>query len=268
VGDPLELVLSALDGCISRILERAGPRTTVILLSSHGMGPGYFTRELLEPILRRLEATPGTRSSIYGRLRVAWDTLPQQIQRPLARTKDLFREHLLENDRARRLCFALPASNDGGSIRLNVMGREPQGRIRPGADYDAHCRWLTDELKAVVNAETGEPVVREVYRPRDFMRGEMEDVLPDLTIEWRADSPIRRIRSPRIGEIPVSLSPWRSAEHLPQGLIVGRGPGISPGPITTEVRAQDLAPTVGRLLGVPMPDLDGTPIEGMGPAGS
>jgi predicted AlkP superfamily phosphohydrolase/phosphomutase len=268
VGDPLERVLTAVDKWFGVILERVGPDTTVLLLSSHGMGPGYCTRELVEPILRRLEAAPETGASIYGGLRGIWDMLPPGVQRSLAQAKDHFRENLLASKRARRRYFGLTTSHDGGSVRINLVGREPQGRVQPGADYDACCRQLIDEFKAIVDADTGEPVVREVYRPREHMQGELQDLLPDLTIEWGAKSMIRRIRSPGIGEIEVPRGPWRSGEHLPQGLVACSGPGVPTGPIPSRMHAQDLAPTVGCLLGVPIPDVDGVAIEAMAGQGS
>ncbi|MCZ6504067.1 MAG: alkaline phosphatase family protein, partial [Gammaproteobacteria bacterium] len=265
VGDPLARVLITLDRSIGEIIDHVGPETTIMLLSSHGMGPAYRTSLMIEPILRRLEATPEGRNKIYKKLRLVWDNLPGQIHRPLTQLKDFIREGLLEKDRARRRSFPLPCNNDGGCIRLNVIGRDPEGLIQPGAEYDAHCQWLIDELSAVVDADTGEPIIRRVVKIRDHMDGEHLNILPDLAIQWNVSTPTHCITSPRIGEIETEIPRWRTGEHLPQGFLLSTAAGVVPGEINSIVRAEDLAPTVGRLLDVPFHDIDGSPVEEMLP---
>jgi predicted AlkP superfamily phosphohydrolase/phosphomutase len=258
VGDPVEQILVTIDRCIGDLLQKTGPDTTVLLLASHGMGPGHRACEMLDPILRRLEGIPvGMRGTSYRGLRQVWDNLPGRLHNPLNPLKDFVRENLLARDRAGRSYFTLPCNNDGGCIRLNVAGRDPEGIIQPGTEYDERCRWLTDELKELVNVDTGQPAIREVYKLPDLMQGPFADQLPDLTIRWNSDPPISRIASPRIGEIEMQVSPWRSGEHLPDGLLVAAGPGTQPGTTAADIRAQDFAPTVARMLGVPLPGVDG-----------
>jgi len=262
IGDPLERVLNAADRCLGELLDQVGPDVHVVLMSSHGMGPGYRTCEMLDPILRRLEGRPTTaRGAAYSSLRRVWDSLPGGVHRPLITLKDLVRENLLATDRANRPWFALPSNNDGGSVRLNVAGREPQGRIQRGADYERTCQWLIDELKSVVDLDTGEKIVGEVYRPQALFSGDRVDELPDLAVEWLPGAPARRIGSERIGELEVTVSPYRSGEHLPDGLVISVLPGAKQGVGGVSLRAQDFAPTIAYGLGVELPGVDGVPVK-------
>ncbi|NKB56360.1 MAG: hypothetical protein GKS00_08495 [Alphaproteobacteria bacterium] len=265
IGDPIERVLVTADRCIGNIVARAGPETTVMLLASHGMGPAYRTALLLDPILRRLESAQEGRRNAYWKLRGIWDSLPGQVHRPLAYVKDLVRETLLARDRARRRHFVMPCNNDGGGIRLNVIGREPEGKIQPGAEYDEHCRWLMESLSAVVDADTGEPILQQVVKIADHMAGPQLDNLPDLAMQWNVGPATKRITSPQIGEIEVDIPFWRNGEHLPHGFLLSTAPGVVPGPIDRTVRSEDFAPTVCELLGVPLSDIDGGVIKEMAP---
>ncbi|MCP5374035.1 MAG: alkaline phosphatase family protein, partial [Hyphomicrobiales bacterium] len=265
LGNPLSTIYAAADRCIGEILERVGDETAVFVLSSHGMDGNYRTRVTLEAILRRLDASRKGRGLAYRTLRRIWDNLPGQVHRPLAYFRESVRESVMEKDRARRRHFALPCNNDTGTIRLNVVGREPEGRVRPGAEYDALCDWLSETLLAVVDADTGEPMIDQVYRIADLTGGDIHHGLPDLAVRWHQGPPVRRIASPAIGEIEVAVEPWRSGEHTPRGFLLSVAPGVAPGPVGATVRTQDLAPTIGHILGVPMPGLDGAVIDEMVP---
>src|SRR4030095_9980806 len=48
VGDPLEDVYIALDRAVATLLEDVGPQTNTLLFASHGMGPNYTARRLLD----------------------------------------------------------------------------------------------------------------------------------------------------------------------------------------------------------------------------
>lgn len=118
------------------------------------------------------------------------------------------------------------------------------------------CAWLTDELKAIEDADSGRPIVREVYKLAEQMRGPRQHLLPDLALKWDAAAPASRVRSPCIGELAVSVSPWRSGEHLHDGLVAVRGAGIQAG-AADDLRAEDFAPSVAALLGLTLADVDG-----------
>ena len=125
------------------------------------------------------------------------------------------------------------------AIRINLVGREPNGQVCPGAEYDKFCNWLTQELCAIVNDETGAPLVRNVRRMRELHPGPFADDVEDLVIEWNRDDPIRSVSSPRIGQLRARNPDARTGDHRPECLFVIRGRGISPGEIDHPVAVTD-----------------------------
>ncbi len=54
---------------------------------------------------------------------------------------------------------------------------------------------------------------------------------------------------------------YRTGDHRPDGALWIIGPEVSPLELEQPVSNVDIAPTIGRLLGVALPGLDGRPIE-------
>jgi len=152
--------------------------------------------------------------------------------------------------------FALPSFSDG-YIRINLQGREPAGIVAP-SEYDRLCNDLTHLLHGVVDARTGQPVVRDVIRTR--RSPDMRDPhLPaaDLVVRWRSQRPADVIDSPTLGRIgPVPFA--RSGGHNRDGFLLARGAGIPAGALLPEGRTVDLAATILNLMHAPIPDrIDG-----------
>ena len=61
--------------------------------------------------------------------------------------------------RARQRYYVEPNNSVIGGLRLNVVGREPNGCVRP-EEVDAVSKQLSEDLLALVNVDTGRPVVR------------------------------------------------------------------------------------------------------------
>jgi predicted AlkP superfamily phosphohydrolase/phosphomutase len=67
-----------------------------------------------------------------------------------------------------------------GNIYVNLAGREKQGIVQPGAEYDALIAEIKSKLEAFVDAENGERPVAHVFT-RDEAYGTYDPVLiPDL----------------------------------------------------------------------------------------
>lgn len=278
IGDPIKDVYIALDSAVGRLLEQVDPaETTVIVLASHGMGPHYDGTFLLDEILCRLEKvqTPPMRREVAKVLNSSWEKTPilREILKPLWnyiwkplrkrlwKTDKPLRLALREPDTSQRKCFTLPNNDVYGGIRINLVGREPQGKIHPGAEYDAYCQELTQDLLALVNVNTGKPLVSKVLRTADFYQGEYLDHLPDLMVEWNREAPIASIYSPKTGNIEGTYNGVRTGDHKPDGLFFAMGPSIQPGKIEKPTSIMDFAPTIASLLDVPLPKVDGEPIS-------
>lgn len=270
LGDPVEDVYAAVDRGLGALLAEVGADTTVLVLASHGMGPHYDGTFLLPEILRRLQdpASSPLRQRGGELLAGTWRRLPLGLRARLGGLRDRVRGPLAdalpstEMEGARR-CFPVLNNDVYGAIRLNLVGREPNGRLRPGAEADAFCSELSRDLCALVRAGDGTPVVKRVLRTADLYRGPRLDGLPDLLVEWDRSAPVSAVESPRTGRVEGRFEGTRTGDHKDAGLFVAAGPGVAPGRLAAPVSVMDFAPTIGALLGVPLPDVDGVPIPAL-----
>jgi hypothetical protein len=258
----MEAVYRALDKAIGRLLEVAGPDATVILFAGGGMGPNCTGNHLLEVILARLDGIPpsparrgvSTLRRWYNRL------VPDVIRSRLIPLTNAITDVSRRGDRARRRYFHIPHHDFSGAIRFNLVGRERDGRLHPGAECDAVSDELTRDLLQLVNVNTGRPVVREVLRTAERFEGNRLADLPDLLVEWNREAPITAVRSPQVGEVQGVYLSARTGDHAPEGLYCIRGPGLAPGEDSQVLPVETLAPTIAALLGVALPEADGLPL--------
>lgn len=256
VGDPLNDVYVALDAAVGELLLKAGEDTTVFVFASHGMGSHSDGTFMLDEILQRLDLQPG-----------AWTsraiTLGRRFQRKVINRLRRGTPAPMRLAVAHRRCFAIPNNDVCGAIRVNLIGREPCGRVSPGAELEALFSELRRELLALVNVDTGEPVVRDVYRLADRYPGEPTDGMPDFCVEWNHRSPISRVSSPTIGTVRKQFRSVRSGDHKPAGFFWCMGPGIEAGQRAKPVSVMDFAATILARLDVPLDGIDGRPIAGI-----
>ena len=270
VGDPVRDVYVAMDAALGRLIALAGPETTVFVFASHGMGPHYDGTFLLGKMLRRLleiPVAPKGKQAAARFLESIWYRLPASLQARLrgvrGATKQVLGVAASTPELADRLCFATPNNDVYGGIRINLVGREPQGRIHPGAEYDAFCAALEKDLLEFVNLDTGRPLIQRVLHTAHLYKGERVRDLPDLLVEWDRESPISRIHSPKTGVIEEVFPGRRTGDHRPEGLLLARGSGIEPGPLDAFIDVTQVAPTIAARLGVALPQAAGEPVAAL-----
>ncbi len=260
-GDPLKAVYRAVDRWVGRLIDQAGPGTHVMLFTGPGMGPNYTANRALDDILLRLE---GSYSSLPLRRRaVGWSRSAYKAMVPSAvRTRLNLRQRMAAvtsaapnafdpHSLSSRLFFPLMNNDNAGAVRLNLQGRESRGRVTP-AEAAPLLRRLVDDLRAIVNAETGEPLIREIVETGKTYSGPRLDQLPDLFLVWNRPRPIRKVASPRIGRITVPQDPIRTGDHNERMLLAFRPASASDTSIDgASLRAEDIAPTLLDLTGVP-----------------
>jgi predicted AlkP superfamily phosphohydrolase/phosphomutase len=157
------------------------------------------------------------------------------------------------------LAFQVPTNEHASAVRVNLRGREPKGRIAPGAEYQAFCEILTADLLDLVNLDTGKPAVRAVLQTDREYPGERLDDLPDLLVIWNREAPIEGLGSSKVGEVRGVLPGFRTGDHTREAILIARGPGIESGQSTTAISLVDIAPTVAAAVGVSLNDVDGRP---------
>lgn len=259
IGDPIEQVYAALDAAVGKLLEEVGEDVTVLLVASHGMGPHYDATFMLDAILRRMEEgpVPPRPPAQRGVFRV-WGLLPPALRRRLRFLTRPIKRKVQPPDwrKRRRRYFQIPNNDVYGGIHINLIGREPHGTVEPGADYEACCAQLTADLQALVNADTGTPLVKRVLRTDELYAGPCRDWLPDLMVEWDRSAPVSRVSSPKTGLVEGRYRKCRTGDHTKAGLFLAAGSEIGHAECG-EVSIMDFAPTLAEILGVDLPDVDG-----------
>jgi predicted AlkP superfamily phosphohydrolase/phosphomutase len=263
LGDPVLDVYAAIDAAIGRIVDDLDDDTIVLVFSGTGMGPNYTGNHLLDEVLHRLEgrrAAPVARMTRYIKKRVK-RILPRDWRRRGQRLKRRIEERTMSADRAARHAFVVPHNDIAGAIRLNIRGREADGRIDP-AEVDGYVARLTRELLALRNADTGEQVVESVVRVSDHHQGPSIEALPDLFVLWNRSSPIDRVVSPAVGTVEYVHRGNRTGDHEAESLFFAAGPGVVPGELHG-VSLYDFAPTVAAMLGFELNVTDGQPVDAL-----
>jgi predicted AlkP superfamily phosphohydrolase/phosphomutase len=258
----------ACDREIGRLVEAAGPDASIMAFSLHGMGPNADRTCLLPEMLARvLQNRPSEGSSVRE------ERLTDKLRRLVpggwrARIKRRLPRRLADwltvywrtgkRDWSTTRAFVAFCDLDG-YVRINLRGRERDG-IVPPEEYGPLCERIAEGLRTFRDAETGEPLIREIhFGTQVFGAGPKRAHLPDLVVEW-VDSPAiahRGVRSDRYGSIPWPTPGrhplGRSGNHRREGFLIAAGPGFQGGGLGESLRVVDLAPTALELLGLPMP---------------
>lgn len=274
LGDPLAAVYRALDRAVGEHLALVGRDTTVFVLLSHGMGPHYDGTHLLHEVLRLLDAEQVGGGAAMRAAKRVWARTPSVVRRLVQPgAAALLRRRLARHplppvrdwataeERAAQRFFSSPNNFVFGGVRINLAGREPGGLVRPGAEYDAVCDRLAEDLLALVNVDTGGPVVRHVARIDDHYHREPVDSLPDLLIDWAHDAPVDTVWSPKTGIVHGPYTHWRTGDHRPAGLLLASGPDMPAGTTFPAVDLVDLGASLAARFGVDLgDDVDGRPV--------
>jgi predicted AlkP superfamily phosphohydrolase/phosphomutase len=143
-------------------------------------------------------------------------------------------------------------SLDPGRIFLNVEGREPQGHVKPGGDYDRVREEVADALLRMTDPASGEPIVERVYRREELYEGPYAHLGADLVLATREGFDPKG----SLGKDALTFKgPTLVGMHTtPDALVYVRGVER----FDRRPYIADLAPTILELLGVPVPaSMDG-----------
>lgn len=260
----------ACDEAIGRMIEEAGPNVTVVCFALHGMGANTSRFDLVPEMLQRVLGEHGLaapprpkRTGLQGlraRVPVEWrsavkERLPERVKDALS----LFWRGTDARDWSRTRAFA-PMGDLQALVQINLKGREAQGIVEPGREFEDLCDLITEGFMTFRDQDTGERIVDQIGRGDSLYPDARYDVgLPDLVIRWndRVASAHRAVVSERYGSIP-----WphpgqpldgRSGHHGPWGWLLATGAGIEAGADLGDVSVFDLNAAIHEMVGVPKP---------------
>jgi len=276
----LRAVYVAIDNAIGALRAQLPGDSILMVVSGDGVRPNHAGWHLLPTVMERLGyvnagADAGGRTarptSLLGFIkglvpprarRMIADNLPAGLRNKLG-------EHLQTSqiDWSRTRAFTLPTDLEG-YIRINLRGREPEGTVERGAEYDALCADIQVKLGGLINPATGRPAVRKVWRCREIFPGPRTEQLPDLVVSWNDEAPIESLAAPGMKTVAETSPDPRTGTHSTSGFLLACGPGI-PAAQRSSGHLVQIAPTILRLLGVEGElGLDGQPIDFSAPTPS
>ncbi len=256
-----------LDESIGRLVQVAPKNTNVILMSDHGFGPLHKQVNLNYWLAREglLAEKRYSRRWINALIK---RVIPKALHDPLRRLKG--RVGASDSDSGRPVYLTMPvdwqntkayATGRYGNIFVNLKGREPEGQVAPGLEYESICEEIAHRLTACVNPITGRPLVKAVHRREDIYHGPYVDNAADLVVEWDdygylawysgnvyGDALLQEPRSPTYRHLK------QCGSHRKEGVVVAQGPSFHPGgQLAKPLNIMDIAPTILYLLGDVVP---------------
>lgn len=265
----------ATDRALAEILAEL-PGHNVVLVSTYGMRDDYPTTDLVESFLTelgyRVPAGGEAGGGRPGPLALARRVLPESVRVRLGRRLPLSVQERLIADRfgtgtewKQTEAFAIPGLYTS-YVRVNLIGREPDGIVARGEHYEDVLTRLEEDLYALVDPVDGCPAVELVTRAASLVDGEPPRVLPDLFVRWTASRHLRRrLEHPRAAVTQAVPGFLRGSEHSIEGFFAASGPGIEARGAIGTVSLLDVAPTLLALLDRPAPEsMIGLPLAVLG----
>jgi predicted AlkP superfamily phosphohydrolase/phosphomutase len=163
-------------------------------------------------------------------------------------------------DWAATKAYRFPMSPPAEGLVINVSGRQAQGIVAPGDEYERLRESLMNQVIRLEDPEMGQPMVERVYKREELYNGEFMYRAPDLVILFR-DGYMggKGLQAPLLTPHPIGKL---SGHHSSEGIFLARGPEIKKNHRIDGAHILDLAPTILYALDVPIPrDMDGKVLQ-------
>ena len=273
-GNAIRDYYQHVDGLLGGVLNSLDENTTLVVMSDHGFGPFYKFIHVNNWLIRERFMT--IKSGVTSRIKKAsfqagfspmnvYNMLMQlgfgRLKREVVRGQgqDMLKTLFLsfeDVDWNRTQAYSL---GNVGQIYLNVAGREPNGCVKPGEEYEEIRSRIMERLLELRDPVTKENVVEAVYRREEIYSGDYLDKAPDIVFMPT------RLEYFGFGEyefgshkIIEAMERGISGTHRMNGIFLAYGANVEPGIEVTDASLVDLAPTMLHLMSAPIPDhMDG-----------
>jgi len=261
------------DGFLGECIDMLGDEATICVMSDHGFGPLYryflVNNFLLEIGMLKLKRNVTTRvkeailkhgGSLEQMYRIARKI---GVNRAISTFRRSGKEKMLnwltlsykDIDWSRTKAFAVGTS---GHIYLNVKGREPQGIVEPGKEYEETREFIIQALKSLIDPKTGKSPIEKVFKKEELYSRESKfyEQAPDILLLPREG--YATLHMQQFVSSSVFIDSPSTGTHRPNGICLFYGPDIQEGKQFKGARIYDLAPTILSLFGLPIPkDMEG-----------
>lgn len=131
---------------------------------------------------------------------------------------------------------------------INLKGREPEGVVEPD-DYEELREHVISELKRLKD-ETEETILEDLFRREELYHGLQLHEAPDIVMMLKGKyKSSKSLRSSGI----VSPTNRILGSHQINGILIAMGQDIAKGEYIENATIYDVAPTILKLMNVPVP---------------
>jgi len=276
LGTVVRTVYQKIDDALGEMLSKVDENTNVIIFSDHGFGPEYkcvrlnvWFKEMgllhlttsFTGVLRKLGITEA------NLVRIARRIFGIKTLRRLTSGRQGSMRKLRYRYKIPRLKF--PTFEDFNwkrtkacylfqhMIKVNLQGREPEGIVKPGTEYEQVRNQIVKGLLELRDPENGAKMIKAVHRREEIYSGECLSEAPDLLVEMEdgyADDEYvaKELVVPSTERLGRGLR-GPSGCHRAQGVFIAMGPDINTAVKIENAEILDITPTVLYLMGAPVP---------------
>jgi predicted AlkP superfamily phosphohydrolase/phosphomutase len=241
-GDRILHYHKEMDAQLGRILNWLGDDSSLVILSDHGFGQIYYGLRI-----NKLLADLG-----LFRLQ------PDAAEKVAAGENGT---SLVDWSQTKAYSFGYH-----GQIFVNLKGREPQGIVEPGQEYEEVRQFIIAELEKLEDPYTHGRLIPTIYRPEDIYTGPYVRESADILFQprdmlYRVMDGWTYVDDAEAGV--VSALPWiQNGAHRMNGTFMMWGPDVEQGKVIQGARIIDVAPTILHYLNQPVPEnMDGRVLE-------
>ncbi len=283
-GDLILEVYKSADACVGKFLDAIDEGTNVIVMSDHGGGahPKYYfntnyvlrTLAMLKPSNKASKNKGGLRSAFkqfyrtkirrFPYLEKVYRSLPQSLKKVATNLDSQTMMNLDDIDWKHTKAYRFPMYPPVEGVMINVVGRQPEGCVQPGKEYEALRTRILEEVRDLRDPKTGEPIVLEAYRREEIYSGERLEMAPDLILVtqdcYKGGTSINEL----VSEVPLDVLSKLSGVHRMDGILLAQGPHVRKNAPLEKAGIIDVAPTIMYMLDMPIPsDMDGKPLTAL-----
>ena len=268
------------DAQVGRLLEAISDQTVVIVMSDHGAGPhppffwntnawlrerGWLTRRESGGTWRR---TLGRALSTARKMIPFEERLRRFLPASLVHGARRLSLNIADVEWGETVAYRFPMYHPAEGIEINLRGRQPEGIVEPGAEFEALRDKVIDALRGARDPQTGKPIAEAVHRREELYTGQYTEIAPDivfLTREgYKANSGLDEVVSP----VPLGEMVKYNGLHRMEGILAALGPNMRRGGEISDANILDIAPTILYALGQPIPsEMDGKVLQDLFAAG-
>jgi len=273
---------SLVDQEIGRLWERFGKQHPIVILSDHGFGPVHKGIDLNCFLLKegfiKIKGNPISRLKyLLWRKGLTYPFLFNALFKailklgisppakpPMEKMNDIRsgkRDLLLASNDVDWTRTKAYSKFGIGTIQINLKGREENGAVSPGEEYEQVRREIVESLKRLRDPETNLVIEGDIFFKEEIYHGEHLDDAPDIVYLARGTY-LAGAFFGFTSNTPVAETDVWFGNHRINGIFLASGDGIEKGKRIEGAKIIDIAPTVLYLMEEKIPfSMDGKVLD-------